>query len=200
MTRSQILGYISHIDGWLSLHEGYFLYESARRLLGEEKNKPHPDPLLKGEGKQGKNYIGEIVEIGSWKGKSTICLSAGSMSVGGEKISAVDPHKGEFSGQNGKGKKSPTFRTFLENLSSAGVEKYVVPLIATSRNAARSWKKPIKLLFIDGLHDYAHAKEDYVLWSPFVVNDGFVAFHDAFCGHEGPRRVLIESILFTNTY
>lgn len=178
MIRQQVLAFISPLDGWLSSHEGFFLYEAAQR----------------------KQIKGEIVEIGSWMGKSTICLAAGTMSIKGEKITAIDPHEGKFSGKDGIGKKAPTFTTFIKNLKKANVVSYVTPLVATSQKAAILWKKPIKLLFIDGLHDYKHTFQDYSLWSPFVVTNGIVAFHDAFCGHMGPEKVIFESILQTNSY
>lgn len=175
MTRNQILSYISALDGWLSLHEGFFLYETAK--------------------KKGK---GEIVEIGSWKGKSTICLAAGSKISEGPKITAIDPHKGEFT-KNGKiGKKSPTFTTFKKNLEKVQLTSFVNPLVTTSKKAAQNWKKSVKFLFIDGLHNYKNTYQDYSLWSPFVANNGIIAFHDAFCGHAGPERVVSEEILSKN--
>ncbi len=115
MTRQFVLEFISHLDGWLSSHEGFFLYEAAKS----------------------KESKGEIMEIGSWMGKSTICLASGSMAARREKVTAVDPHKGEFSGENGIGKKSPTFKKFIANLTKAGVAKWVMPLVATSEKAAK---------------------------------------------------------------
>lgn len=169
MTIRQILTAISKIDGWLSSHEGYFLYKIARETKGN------------------------IVEIGSWKGKSTICLAEGLQGDG--KVFAVDPHKGEYSGKNGIGKKAPTFKTFEKNLKGIGVLKKVKPVIATSENAAKKWKNSISLLFIDGLHDYQHTHQDFSLWSPLLNKRGAIAFHDAFCGHDGPERVVLEEIL-----
>lgn len=163
------LDFIKPLDGWLSSHEGYFLYESAKNTTGK----------------------GEILEIGSWKGKSTICLALGSLK---KQIFAVDPHKGEYSKGKGIGKDAPTYKEFMNNLKVAGVQERVVPLIATSEDAAKKWRKPIKLLFIDGLHDYQHTKQDYDMWSPFVEENGIIAFHDAFCGHDGPERVVSEEI------
>lgn len=170
MTRNQILTYISALDGWLSMHEGFFLYETARRIKGK----------------------GAIVEIGSWMGKSTICLAAGSKISHRSKVAAIDPHKGEYTRNNKIGKKSPTFKKFQKNVSEVGLLSYVNPIIATSQKAAKNWKKPIKLLFIDGLHDYKNTHLDYSLWSPFVQNNGIIAFHDAFCGHVGPEKVVKE--------
>ena len=133
------------VPGWLTAHEGQFLQKAAFAQ---------------------KYRDGAIVEIGSFRGKSTIWLA-----LAGDRIWAIDPHKGRVSG----GRAAPTLPTFLKNISRAGVRKLVIPVVKTSRDAARRWTKPIKLLFIDGLHDEAHAKEDYRLWSPHVVERGMVA-------------------------
>lgn len=167
---SEILTFIAGLDGWLSSHEGYFLYKAAKETQGK----------------------GAIVEIGSWKGKSTICIAAG---LGSLQVIAIDPHKGQYSKGKGLGKKSPTYKEFMSNLKTAGVKEKVTPLVATSEEAAKKWNKPIQLLFVDGLHDYKHTKQDYDLWSSFVVDSGVIALHDAFCGHRGPERVVLEDIL-----
>lgn len=172
MTRKEILQYIASLDGWLSSHEGFFLYEAAKTAKK-----------------------GNIVEIGSWLGKSTICLASGAKAGSKSKIFAVDPHKGEFSKGNGIGKKAPTFKAFQQNLKKAGIASYVKPLVTTSKNAAKSWKGPIQLLFIDGLHDYKNTKLDFSVWSPFLAKNGVIAFHDAFCGHKGPEKVIREELL-----
>ncbi len=178
---SEIISYIKPLDGWLSSHEGYFLYTAAKEathIVGVKQR-------------------GEIVEIGSWKGKSTICLASGSENT---KVFAIDPHKGEYSKGKGIGKSAPTYREFIANLKSAGVNKKVIPVVATSEEAAKKWKAPISLLFIDGLHDYKHTKQDYDLWSPFVMDNGIIAFHDAFCGHIGPEKVILQDIVTSNNY
>lgn len=168
---SETLQFISTLDGWLSSHEGFFLYNAAKYAKGD------------------------IVEIGSWMGKSTICLAAGSKAGNKNRVIAIDPHKGEFSKGDGIGKKAPTFKKFQANIQAAGVSDIVKPILATSEEAAKKWKKPISLLFIDGLHDYQHTMQDFSFWSPLLAKRGVVAFHDAFCGHTGPERVILEHIL-----
>lgn len=178
MTRTEILQFISHIDGWLSMHEGFFLYEAVKNRKGK----------------------GEVVEIGSWKGKSTICLAAGLRSLKKGKLFAIDPHKGQYTKNNHIGKKSPTFKKFQENVRKAGLLSFVNPIIATSQKAAKDWEKPIRLLFIDGLHDYKNTKLDFSSWSPFLKTNGIVALHDAFCGHDGPERVVQEELLSSDLW
>jgi predicted O-methyltransferase YrrM len=138
---------------------------------------------------------GVIVEIGSWKGKSTIWLALGSWSVGGEKVYAIDPHKplpeeGFF---------EDTEAEFLENIKEAGVETQVVPMMMTSEAAAKGWNQPIRLLWIDGDHRYEAARRDFLLWEPHIIKDGIVAMHDTI-RKKGPKRVLWEGIFRSNRF
>ena len=130
-----------------------------------------------------------IVEIGSFKGRSTIRLAAGSDAGRQARVFAVDPHA------------RGTYPTLLENLRASGAEKLVTPLRMTSEEAARDWNRPIGLLFIDGNHDYEYVSQDYRLWFPHVIEGGVVAFHDSTAcvraglgGYVGVRRVVQQEI------
>lgn len=138
---------------------------------------------------------GAIVEIGSWKGKSTIYLALGSRSVGGEKVYAVDPHRPLAE----EGYFENTEAEFLQNIRKAGVESHVVPLVMTSREAAKGWTKPVRLLWIDGDHRYDQVKQDFLLWEPHVVEGGIIAMHDTI-RKKGPKRVLWEEIFRSNRF
>lgn len=162
---------VNKIDGWLSFSEAFFLYYFAKKDLIE----------------------GDIVEIGSWKGKSTICLALGLELANRGKVYAVDPHEGIYS--RGQKNALSTYKEFKENLREAGLNNRVVSVVKTSEGAARNWKKKsIRFLFIDGLHDYESTLQDFSLWEPFVRKGGIIAFHDAFCGHTGPQRVVLEKV------
>lgn len=132
---------------------------------------------------------GVIVEIGSWKGKSTIALARGAAKAHREKIYAIDPH----SIQPEAGYLEDTRTEFLENLKQAGVDGQVVPMIMTSEIAAKAWDKPIRLLWIDGDHRYDRASLDFKLWEPFVAEGGIIALHDTI-RKTGPKRVLWENV------
>lgn len=132
---------------------------------------------------------GAIVEIGTWKGKSTVALALGAAKVHDGKIYAVDPHavlpeEGYF---------VDTRNAFLSNLELAGVADRVVPMILSSEEAARGWRQPIRLLWIDGDHRYQAAKLDFTLWEPFLVEGGIIAMHDTI-RKRGPKRVLWEQV------
>lgn len=129
--------------------------------------------------------VGEILEVGSYMGRSTCWLALGAKHAHREKVTAVDHFKGSPEHQSGRECESlalveegTTFNRFMENLRTAGVQDYVEPIIASSEEAVRNWNKPIRLLFIDGDHSYEASRRDYELWSPFVVPGGYICFHD----------------------
>jgi predicted O-methyltransferase YrrM len=129
--------------------------------------------------------VGAIVEIGSYLGRSTAFLAAGSKGAGREKVVAVDHFRGSPEHQAGQPLASPTlvregstFRQFQENLRRHQLDDYVTPVVSSSADAARQWVGPIRLLFIDGDHSYEQSREDFESWSPFVVPHGLICFHD----------------------
>ena len=132
---------------------------------------------------------GVIVEIGSWKGKSTVALARGAGKVHNEKIYAIDPHKILPE----EGYLEDTEAEFRATIKQAGVDSRVEPLIMTSEQAARGWNKPIRLLWIDGDHRYEPAKLDFTLWEPHLVEGGILAMHDTI-RKKGPKRVLWEYV------
>jgi len=168
---------ISRIPGWLTKNEGHFLYKEAK--------------------KTSKKY--SIVEIGSWKGRSTVCLGLGARDGNGNKIYAVDPHKDttEHKKWSGKDDTYDTYNIFLANIKNAGIDQYIVPVRKTSEKAAANFKKPIAFLFVDGSHHFKHVKLDYELWFPKLISGGTIAFHDAW--HSLGVIAITTFILMTST-
>jgi predicted O-methyltransferase YrrM len=128
---------------------------------------------------------GAIVEIGSYMGRSTAFLAAGAKDAGRERVYAVDHFRGSPEQKAGQPFSHPvlekdgsTFGVFQANLRAVNLDDHVVAIQASSVEAARSWKEPIRLLFIDGDHSYEAAREDWKAWSPFLGNRGYVCFHD----------------------
>ena len=132
---------------------------------------------------------GTIVEIGSWKGKSTIALALGAAKVHQEKIYAIDPH--EILPEEKYFE--DTEAEFFANIKQAGIDSQVAPMTMTSEEAARGWNKPVRLLWIDGDHRYESTKLDFALWEPHGVEGGILAMHDTI-RKKGPKRVLWESV------
>ena len=118
-----------------------------------------------------------IVEIGSWKGKSTVCLGSGSRDGNRVKVFAIDPHTG--SSEFHKFGKLDTFEEFKQNINKAGVAEFIEPIKDISENVAKGFNQPVGFTFIDGFHQYSSVKLDFQLWFPKVLNGGILAFHDS---------------------
>jgi len=143
---------------------------------------------------------GTIVEIGSFKGRSTVMLASMAKHYGLGPVVAIDPHTTTAPTDPALEKGSSTFEEFVASLRAAGVESFVEVHRACSRDVAEGWKRPIRLLWIDGDHTYAGVKEDFQRFSPFVSSGGIVALHDALHGYEGPIRVFVEEILRSDRF
>lgn len=150
--------------------------------------------------------VGEIVEIGSFKGKSTCWLAYGAKSAGREKVTAIDPFTGSPEHQADGHlpdqdllELGSTFPVFQKNLRKLELDDHVLPVVAASADAARDWDRPIRLLFIDGDHSYEASKQDFEAWSPHVVPGGVIALHDV-GDWEGVTRFYQELMATTTAY
>lgn len=161
---------LTSVDGWLNPKEALRLYKMASECKGR----------------------GAIVEIGSWKGKSTILLARGSLASSKTKVHAIDPHTGspEHSRQFGV---VWTFDEFRRNIRAAGVDDMVVPHVEFSTAMARKFNEPVELIFIDGLHEYEGVKTDFDDWFPKVIEHGTMAFHDT-TSWPGVLQVMCEDV------
>ncbi len=170
----QVKRLADEIDGWLSDAEGELLYKLA-------KNVP------KGRA---------IVEIGSWKGKSTVWLAKGAETGHKNKVFAIDPHHGSRAHVS-EGEED-TYSIFLANLTKAGVKNRVVPLVMSSSQAAQYWQGSVGLLWIDGSHEYEDVKYDFLVWKQYLLVGAMVALHD--CDKSGPACVAQEHLLNSDDF
>ncbi len=145
---------------------------------------------------------GAIVEIGSFKGKSTVMLATVAKHYGLGPVVAIDPHNFN-SAELQEHRISPdssSYEEFLRNLETAGVSDYVEPHRAFSGTISSGWNRPIRFLWIDGDHSYPGAKTDFDGFSPYVTPHGIVAFHDALHEFAGPLRVFVEDVLRSDRF
>ena len=157
----------SSVEGWLSDAQGRALFRAAAATTGR----------------------GAIVEIGSWKGRSTTWLASGAR-LAGHRVYAIDPHRcsREYPG-------AETEYEFLANLARNGLTAVVEPLVMSSEEAAARVAGPVELLFIDGDHSSEAVRRDAELWLPRLIDGGTVMFHDvATAAYSGPRRVVQEVV------
>jgi predicted O-methyltransferase YrrM len=165
------------INGWLTENEAIGLYKTAKKL--------------------DKNAV--VVEIGSWQGKSTICIAKGLKSG---KIWAIDP----FNADGGfdttshedyiKRKRDTDLLSIFEhNIRKFNVAEKIVTKKGYSYDLHNEFNS-INFLFIDGDHSIEGCRKDYELYARKIVKGGFIAFHDYYedrC-ELGPTLVVNEII------
>ena len=148
------------VEGWLTPEQGWKLFDAARTL---------------GPG-------ATIVEIGSFRGRSTIVLAASGPDDA--EVVAIDPHGG---GDRGPREITPDaarggadHAAFTHNLSAAGVENRVRHVRKLSADALDDVPGEVDLLFVDGAHRLGPARADIVAWGDRVGDSGTMLVHDAF--------------------
>ncbi|HKZ34407.1 MAG TPA: class I SAM-dependent methyltransferase [Patescibacteria group bacterium] len=156
------------VNGWLSIQEGELLYTLAQK-----------NPLK-----------GCIVELGSYHGKSTICLSQGTKAIQGKKVYTVD----RFIGGEDIGPEKNFYHHLIDNVRDFGLKDWVIAIKGDTAESAKNWKDPIRLLFIDASHTYDNVRRDFDAWQKHLIPDGIVVFHDS-VDRPGVHRVVREVIL-----
>ena len=137
---------------------------------------------------------GCIVEIGSWRGASAIALARGIAQQPASQRSMVyciEPHTA-FVGVYG-GRFGPADRTaFYQNMLESGQSETIALINLPSLEAARCWRLPIGLLFIDGDHSQAAVEADVAAWEGHVIEGGYIFFDDAMDPAIGPRQAIAK--------
>jgi len=171
------------IDGWLSENEAVGLFSIARKL---------PIDSI-------------VVEIGSWQGKSTYCISKGLKSG---KIYAIDPFNKDagldFETQQNYDSKvveNSLLYNFQKNMIDFKVSDKIITKKGYSYDFNEEFDK-IDFLFIDGDHSVEGCKLDYELYARKINKGGFIAFHDYYPDRPeiGPTFVINEIILKSDIF
>jgi hypothetical protein len=162
MSRScdELLAAIDGVDGWLTAEQAARLYAAAAATHAGE----------------------QIVEIGSFRGRSTIMLAGAAPD--GVEVVAIDPHAGndrgpqEISGFETQA--ADDHEVFTANLAAAGVADGVRHIREFSDKAHEAVAGSIAVLYIDGAHRYAPAQSDIRSWGARVETAGTLLIHDSF--------------------
>ena len=177
---------IRAVKGFLADDEGLHLYRAALEAA----------------------HLGPCLEIGSYCGKSTVCIGT-ACRESGRVLFAIDHHLGSEEQQPGEAYFDPalfdpaagridTFRHFRDTLSRAGLQDTVVPIVCRSELAVRAWAAPLGFVFIDGGHAFDTVSADYRNWSPHLMPGGLLAFHDVFPdpskGGQAPYQVYRQAL------
>ena len=118
---------------------------------------------------------GDVLEIGSAYGRSTIVLASS-----GRKIWSIDPHTGEDYGDRKIG--GDSYVGFVGNLRKHGISDRVVALRATTESAAALIPSEIvfSLVYIDGLHTAEAVKIDLDFSFKRTRQNGIIVLDDYF--------------------
>jgi predicted O-methyltransferase YrrM len=143
---------------------------------------------------------GDILEIGSFKGKSTIILAKAAKAAGHGKIHACDPLSLSCSTDPTDAIKEELPRIFYNNLQAHGVQDQVEFFQMRSQELAEIWNKPLKILWIDGDHTYDGVMKDITFFEKHLEPGAIVCFHDVLHEFEGPIRVFMEKVLLSGQY
>ncbi|MGI8664245.1 MAG: class I SAM-dependent methyltransferase [Acidimicrobiales bacterium] len=167
-----VLAAIEGIEGWLADDQALRLWTRARAVRAG----------------------GRIVEIGSFRGRSTVVLA--SAAATGVEVVAIDPHAGNDRGPREIDgfvvQAAQDNEAFNANLEAAGVREKVRHVRAFSSEAHAEVFGPIELLYVDGAHRYRPALADVQEWGARVAPGGTMLVHDAFSS-VGVTAALIRS-------
>lgn len=132
------------IPGWFECEQGIILQKLCR----------------------GKIYL----EIGSYKGRSTVCAAEVA-----KQVYAVDTFKATDNGQDQK-EQSTTLDEFLQNTKDYKNIEYFVG--ESEQIAKKIQDQSLDVIFIDGRHDGDSVIKDKCAWWPKLKNGGYMLFHD----------------------
>jgi predicted O-methyltransferase YrrM len=150
----------SQVEGWLTEEQAHQLWHSASPLEPKQR----------------------IVEIGSFRGRSTIALALAAPE--GVEIVAIDPHSGvdrapqestlnlEVGAEDAE--------VFASNLRRFGVTDRVNHIQKESLRALDDVPRPVDVLFIDGAHGFRAARQDIIFYGALVPDGGTMLIHDSF--------------------
>ncbi len=191
LNQDQAWAIAKKIEGWCPEPQARKLYELA---------------LRKSEG--------DVVEVGSWKGRSAVMIGAGVGAAGQGKMFTVDAGVGvDQWGAEGNRRESrralnngiqqfkadvskrigvDSHSVLTANMELAGLSDLVENIKAWSTEAVERFAdNSLSMLYIDGSHLYEGVKEDFEVWSSKVVVGGVVAFDDS-VHHVGVARLMGE--------
>ncbi len=171
----ETLAAVEHVDGWMSADQARRLYDAA---------------LTTRPGDQ-------IVEIGSFRGRSTIVLASGASD--GVQVVAIDPHAGNDRGPQQldgfAAEAQSDHEVFNANLAAAGVTERVTHLRVFSDVGHSQVTGMVAVLYIDGAHRYGPARTDIRDWGCRVADDGTMLIHDSFSS-VGVTLAIIRELMF----
>jgi hypothetical protein len=171
----EVLEAVRETEGWLNEEEVALLYLLAKQIPAES----------------------DIVEVGSYRGRSTVALALGARHGAREQhraaapVFAIEPHE-TFTGVLG-GEFGPVDRgAFYGAMLRTGCFEEVRLVNLTSVHVAPAWRRSVGLLWIDGDHRYDAVADDVLAWSPHLQVGAAIVFAHAVEPGSGPHEAVDE--------
>ncbi|HRQ89431.1 MAG TPA: class I SAM-dependent methyltransferase [Bacteroidia bacterium] len=174
----KLLAEVSDVEGYLSPSEVQFLSLAASYPTAS----------------------GKILEIGTFKGKSTIVLSKSALQVEETIVQAVDPMTAPCETDPNLHGSASSYEDFQRNITRHQVADSIHLHRQFSHELASNWNQPLRLLWIDGDHTYAGTKKDFDGFACHLSDGGIIAIHDTLHAFEGGLRVFAENILLSPSF
>lgn len=155
---------IEGVDGWLTDREAHFLAVLAARPT----------------------CTGSILELGSYRGRSTIALAKAVSLADGATIHTVDILPPD---------------QLIQNLERAGVRERVIVHHQPSSVLLAGWPKsaPLRVAWNDGANKYEDVCRDVEQFLPFLADRAIVAFHDVL-NLSGERMLVFAERILDNPH
>ncbi len=174
--KSSIIYKVIQIEGWFDELELGLLIDCVERVTLRNRH-----------------YSGQlnIVEIGSYRGKSTIAMGLTLIaSHRNSTIYAVDPHEGLRSGKYDRiHHEAPTYDCFLRNVRYYGLENVIK--CVKCKSTETSLEVPVSLILIDRLHLFENVREDFLHFEKNLSIGSLALFHDFSDEFPGVLRFVI---------
>jgi hypothetical protein len=164
---------LADVEGWLDIETAWELHELARRF-------PASGPKI------------TAIEIGCWKGRSTIALALGLKARGGGKVYAIDTHAGSEQTIWECGAVD-TYDAFVENIGKSQLTEFAEPVRSTSHLARERFPDHFAhLLIVDASREESAVLEYIDDWSTALVDGAVVGFRDPFDIYRPLRRRMLR--------
>ena len=147
------------------------------------------------------SVAGDVVEIGSWQGRSTIALAQGCLDSGNGVVHAVDTFRGNPGNESmyvvGAEDRSDLEPNFHRNIATAGLSEQVVTHATSSTEAigdVSAAVNGVRMMYIDGEHTYDAVKEELELYAPLLSPGGLLTFDDYSTRYPGVVEAIHEHL------
>ena len=150
--------------------------------------------------KEAANHF-NIVEIGSWRGRSTRALADNCSG----RITAVDGFVGspfdtpdgmwpDMAAQIPANDPDYIYNEFMKNVGYLAKVRTLRMLSLEGAVFLHQECAQFDMIFIDAGHDYEHVKEDILAWRPLLAPGGLFCGHDYFNGCPGVIQAVNELV------